>query len=162
MAQWKWLTITLCCYSFFLNLADPTRDHIWRSTGISNPAWHLAQMALRVDQTTGSVHPQPTLPNCQLCINTEPTTSIGRLIKSSRLFRVSSSTQATLKQSPIQVLTELNVAWLQWSYEIVIAAAYQLGNTSSCTITEVKQRWVRLVLGFETVQVCCLSVAANP
>ena len=29
--------------------------------------------------------PQPILPNCQLCINTEPTTSIGRLIKSSQL-----------------------------------------------------------------------------
>ena len=29
--------------------------------------------------------PQPTLPDCWLCINTEPTTSIGRLIKSSRL-----------------------------------------------------------------------------
>ena len=39
----------------------------------------------RVVQTTGSVHLQPILPNCQLCINTEPTTSIGRLIKSSRL-----------------------------------------------------------------------------
>ena len=38
------------------------------------------------------------------------------------------------------------------------AAAYQLGNTSSRTITEVKQRWARLVLGRETVQVlpeCC-------
>ena len=33
----------------------------------------------------GSMHPQHILPNCQLCINTEPTTSIGRLIKSSRL-----------------------------------------------------------------------------
>ena len=31
-------------------------------------------------------------------------------------LRVSSNTQATLEQSPIQVLTELNVAWLQWSY----------------------------------------------
>ena len=29
-------------------------------------------------------------------------------------LRVSSSTQATLEQSPIQVLTELNIAWLQW------------------------------------------------
>ena len=29
----------------------------------------------------------------------------------------SSSTQATFEQSPIQVLTEINVAWLQWSYE---------------------------------------------
>ena len=38
------------------------------------------------------------------------------------------------------------------------AAAYQLGNTSSRTITEVKQRWARLVLGWVTVQVlpeCC-------
>ena len=38
------------------------------------------------------------------------------------------------------------------------AAANQLGNTSSHTITEVKQRWARLVLGWETVQVlheCC-------
>ena len=43
------------------------------------------------------------------------------------------------------------------------AAAYQLGNTSSRTITEVKQRWARLVLGWETVQVLPeLSVAANP
>ena len=30
---------------------------------------------------------------------------------------VSSNTQATLEQSPIQVLTELNVTWIQWSYE---------------------------------------------
>ena len=38
------------------------------------------------------------------------------------------------------------------------AAAYQLENTSPRTITEVKQRWARLVLGWETVQVspeCC-------
>ena len=38
------------------------------------------------------------------------------------------------------------------------AAAYQLGNTSSGTITEVKQCWARLVLGWEAVQVlpeCC-------
>ena len=31
------------------------------------------------------------------------------------------------------------------------AAAYQLGNTSSRTITEVKQRWAQLVLGWVTV-----------
>ena len=41
---------------------------------------------------------------------TEPTTSIGRLIKSSRLYGLAEGTQATLEQSPIQVLTELNVA----------------------------------------------------
>ena len=41
---------------------------------------------------------------------------------------------------------------------LVGAAAYQLGNTSSCTIPEVKQRGARLVLGWKTVQVlpeCC-------
>ena len=44
------------------------------------------------------------------------------------------------------------------------AAAYQLGNTSSRTITEVKQHWAQLVLGWDTVQVLpeCLSAAANP
>ena len=42
----------------------PPRDHIERSTGISNPAWHLPQVVPRVFQTTGSVHPQPILPNC--------------------------------------------------------------------------------------------------
>ena len=36
------------------------------------------------------------------------------------------------------------------------AAAYQLGNTSSRTITEVKQRWAWLVLGWEKN---CSSVA---
>ena len=38
------------------------------------------------------------------------------------------------------------------------AATDQLGNTSSRMITEVKQHWARLVLGWETVQVlpeCC-------
>ena len=33
------------------------------------------------------------------------------------------------------------------------AVAYQLGNTSSCTVTEVKRHWAWLVLGWETVQV---------
>ena len=42
------------------------------------------------------------------------------------------------------------------------AAAYQPGNTSSRTITEVKQCWVRLALGWETLFKSCLSAAANP
>ena len=33
------------------------------------------------------------------------------------------------------------------------AAAYQVGNTSSCTINKVKQGRDRIVLGWETVQV---------
>ena len=32
-------------------------------------------------------------------------------------LRVSIIIQTTLEQSPIQILSELNVAWLQWSYE---------------------------------------------
>ena len=78
-------TCSAAFFSFFLKSCWPMRDHIGRSTGISNPAWHLPQVVPRVVQTTGSEHPQPILPNCQLCINTEPTSSIGRLIKSSRL-----------------------------------------------------------------------------
>ena len=42
------------------------------------------------------------------------------------------------------------------------ARAYQLGNTSSHTITEVKQHWAQLVLGWKTVPVLPLSLAANP
>ena len=63
----------------------PTRDHIVRSTRNFNPVMTL--VVPRVVQTTGFVHPQPTLPNC---INTEPTTSIGQLIKSSRLLHLNS------------------------------------------------------------------------
>ena len=50
--------------STFYQSCWPTRGHIGRSTGISNPAWHLPQVVPRVVQITGSVHPQPTLPNC--------------------------------------------------------------------------------------------------
>ena len=57
--------------------------------------------------------PQPILPNCWFCNDTEPSTSRGRL---------SSNTQATLEQSPIQVLTKLNIAWLQW--ELVFPSWY--------------------------------------
>ena len=45
------------------------------------------------------------------------------------------------------------------------AAAYQLGNTSSRTITEVNQRWTRLVLlGWDTVQVLpeCWDLISRP
>ena len=50
----------------FFQSCWPTRDHIGRSTRNSNPAWHLPQVVPRVVQTTGSVHPQPTLPNWAL------------------------------------------------------------------------------------------------
>ena len=41
----------------FFQSCWPTRDHIGRPTGISNPAWHLPQVVPRVVPTTGSVHP---------------------------------------------------------------------------------------------------------
>ena len=69
-------------YISFLLSCWSTRDNIGRSTRNSNPVMTSSQVVPRVAQTTGSVHPQP---NCQLCINTEPTTSVGRLIKTSRL-----------------------------------------------------------------------------
>ena len=39
----------------------PSRESI---KGNPTQFWHLLQVVPRVDQTTGSVHPQPTLPNC--------------------------------------------------------------------------------------------------
>ena len=45
----------LSCLPFFQS-CWPTRDHIGRSTGISNPAWHLPQVVSRVHQTIGFVH----------------------------------------------------------------------------------------------------------
>ena len=51
-------------YLFIFQSCWPTKDHIGRATGISNPAWHLPQVVPRVDQTIDSVHPQPTQPNC--------------------------------------------------------------------------------------------------
>ena len=42
------------------------------------------------------------------------------------------------------------------------AAAYQRGNTGSRTITEVKQRLGRLVLGWEIVLVLPDHTVANP
>ena len=51
----------------------------------------------------------------------------------------------------------VKIVWLKDGPEG--ADAYQLGNISSRTITEVKQRQARLVLGWEAVQVlpefCC-------
>ena len=86
-------TLLLWCHFFFILLIhEGSHREVYQEF---QPSYHIfPQVVARVVQTTGSVHPQPTLPNCQLCINTEPTTSIGRLIKSSRLERLA----ATLKQ----------------------------------------------------------------
>ena len=51
---WTMLVMTSKHHNFvtknFFQSCWPTRDHIARSTGISNPAWHLPQVVPRVDQ----------------------------------------------------------------------------------------------------------------
>ena len=68
--------------STFFQPCWSTRDHIGRSIGISNPAWHFLQVRCQGQTTLGSIHTQPTLNNCYLSINN---LWIGRLIKSSRI-----------------------------------------------------------------------------
>ena len=66
------------------------------------------------------------------------------------------STEYTFISHPSLQLVLMSLSWINVYFSG--AAAYQFGNTSSRTITEVKQRWARLVLGWATVQVlpeCC-------
>ena len=143
--------------------------HIGRSTGNSNLVMTLSTGGAKtyLDHRFRAP-PAYTAQLLTLHQHKANTTSIGQQIKSSPLLQVCSRTQAILEKSPIQVLSKLNVAWLQWSYENWYfqvdkplrpsSGFYQLGNTSSHTITEVKQRWACLVLAWETVQVlpeCC-------
>ena len=82
--------------AFFFQSCWPTRDHIGRSTGISNPAWHLPQVVPRVVQTTGSVFALPAY-TAQLPTRHQHRANnqwIGRQIKSSRLWGLA----ATLRQ----------------------------------------------------------------
>ena len=94
----------------------------WRALLLATPLkiptqlWHLPQVVPSVVQTTDSVHPAYTAQLLTLHhhrANNQYRTA-NQILPT---LRVSSSTQATLEQSPIQVLTELNVAWLQWSCE---------------------------------------------
>ena len=49
---------------------------------------------------------------------------------------VSSNIQATLEQFPIHVLTKLNLAWLQWSYENWYFQVDKPLRLSECLIVE--------------------------
>ena len=62
--------------------------------------------------------------------------------------RTSFQFSLTTASHPIFFYDPVGIESILWG-----AAAYQLGNTSSRKITEVKQRWARLVLGWATVQV---------
>ena len=110
---------------FFFQSCWPTRDHIGRSTRISNPAWHLPQVVPRVVQTTGSVHPQPILPNCQLCINTDPTTSIGPLIKYSPHGRPNAITDCYRN---LQIDLQSRIEALRWAESHWAHPWHQLGG----------------------------------
>ena len=48
----------------FFNPADSRGITEGGLPGFPTQLWHLPQVVPRVYQTTGSVHPQPTLPNC--------------------------------------------------------------------------------------------------
>ena len=88
----------------FFQSCWPTRDHIGRSTGISNPAWHLPQVRWQ-----GLFRPQvPCTPNLH-CPNASPASTQSQqpkywtAIQIRPTLRVSSNTQATLKRkSPTQ------------------------------------------------------------
>ena len=100
--------VTMLATTFFQS-CWPTRDHIGRSTRNSNPV--MTSSAGGAKGCSDHRFCAPPAYTAQLLTlhqhraNNQPT------------LRVSSSTQATLEQSPVQVLTKLNVAWLQGSYE---------------------------------------------
>ena len=71
--------------SFFLSSSWFMRDHVGRSTRNSSPVMTSSAGGAKGFSDHRFHATQPTLPNCLLCNNTETTTSIGWLIKSSRL-----------------------------------------------------------------------------
>ena len=52
-------------------------------------------------------------------------------------------------QLAVNLFLKIGLGWLKYVQAVTGrgAASYQVGNTSSHMITEVKQRWARLVLG---------------
>ena len=74
----KWYYSSIISFFCFILLTH-SADHIGRSPGLLNPVMIFSAGGAKGISNT--VQSQPTLPDCSLCINTEPTTSIGRLIK---------------------------------------------------------------------------------
>ena len=107
-------TKTISIRVFFLSSSWPTRDHIGRSTRNSNPV-----MTSSTGGAKGCLDHRFRAPQAHLLtLHQHRANNQYRTANQlSSTLRVSSNTQAALEQSPIQVLTELNIAGLQWSYE---------------------------------------------
>ena len=86
---------------------QPRYDIVRRSgaKGCSDHRFHAHNPSLYCQPIANSASTQSQQPVQRTAYQIKPT------------LRVSSNTQTTVKQSLIQVLTELNVAWLQWSYK---------------------------------------------
>ena len=54
-----WFVKQFRSFSIFLPSCWPTRDHIGRITGISNPAWHLLQVVPRLVRPQHRFHARP-------------------------------------------------------------------------------------------------------
>ena len=101
----------------FVSSCWPRRGHMGSELsciGISNPAWNLPKIRFQElfrRQWVPCAPVQPTLLNCNSALTQSQQPVYRTANQVWPTLRVSSSTL------DIQALAELNVAWLQWSYE---------------------------------------------
>ena len=125
------LVWSIVCTFFCSSCCWPTRGYIG-----SGPPRFPAQLNIVcrfgakgcLDHTGSVCTAQPTLPNRYSCINTEPT--ISTWDGESNLADFKGKQQRSCRQhlelkSPIQVLTELNVAWLQGSLDQIFKTFFR-------------------------------------
>ena len=120
LLEWVYVKLNFWIYTrkgFFFQSCWPTRDHIGRPTRKFNPV--MTSSAGGAKGLSDHRFRAPPAYTAQL-LTLHQHRANNQYRKANQIqptLRVSSSTQATLEQSPIQVQTELNVALLQWSYE---------------------------------------------
>ena len=111
------------CFLFILLNHEESHREVYREFQPSYDIF-LRSGAERVIQTTGSLHGTPAYTAQLLTLHQHRATNQYRTANQIKpTLRVSSNTQGTLEQSPIQVLTELDVDWLQrlyknWSFQV--------------------------------------------
>ena len=107
-------------FDFFLVSSFwPTRGRIGRAIGVPSQLVFVCRSGDNgnLDSLFRAPHVYAAAQLFTLCQHRAGNQYTGRPIKSSRLLRVSSSSQTILeRESSIQVLTELKDAWAQWSY----------------------------------------------
>ena len=103
-------------WAFFLSSYWPTKGHKGGLPGFPTQldifhTWCQGLFRLQIS-SNHSLH----CPIANTLNQHRATTNIGQLIESSRLWWLAAAPRQHLNgQPPIQVLTELNTAWLQWS-----------------------------------------------